>query len=34
MLGHLDYKAVVAKLKALKGPEVHLVNEVDSAFRL
>ena len=34
ILGHLDHKAVVAKLKALKGPEVQLVNEVDSADRL
>ena len=34
MLAHLDYKAFVAKLKALEGLEVQLVNEVDSANRL
>ena len=29
VLAHPDYKAFVAKLNALKGPEVQLVNEVD-----
>ncbi|KAF8542101.1 hypothetical protein BDD12DRAFT_942900 [Trichophaea hybrida] len=30
VLAHLDYQAFVKKLKALKGPEVQLVNEIDT----